>query len=71
MDPLTEFHPHNHQYEQHVQSPQLVQGLASHALRNIPFHEHVLKTITPRQQYVTPFVPQPYTDSGKIQMMHH
>jgi hypothetical protein len=71
MDPLTEYHPHNQQYEHHVQNPALVHGLASHALRNIPHHEHVLKTITPMQHYVTQFKPQPYTDSGKIQMIHN
>ena len=69
-DPLYAYHQHTF-HELQVQRPDLVHGLAAHALRFIPHHEHVLKEIIPREQYVTNLVPQPYTDSGKMQMMHH
>ena len=70
MDPLHEYHPHNVISEKHVTQQHLVVGLAQHALRNIPFHEHVLKEITPRMQYVSEFKAQPHTNSGKYQMVH-
>ena len=69
-DPLYAYHQHTF-HEKQVQRPDLVHGLAAHALRFIPHHEHVLKEIVPRERYVTNLVPQPYTDSGKMQMIHH
>ena len=70
MDALTHYHPHTAS-EDRVSRPDLVQQLASHALRNVKNAHHVLKTIVPRPQYVTQLKPQPYTDSGKMQMMLH
>ena len=67
MDPLTEFHVHNAHNEQQVSHQNLVAGLASHALRNVPHHEHVLKTITPRMQYTSDFIPQHYKNTKHIQ----
>jgi len=70
MDALTTYHPHNVSEDQ-VSRPDLVQQLATHALRNVKNSHHVLKTIIPRQQFVTQLKPQPYTESGKMQMMLH
>ena len=67
MDPLHEFHVHNAHNEQQVSQLHLVAGLASHAFRNIPHHEHVLKTITPRMRYSSEFIPQHYTNTNQIQ----
>ena len=44
MDSLTHYHPHN-AGEDRVSRPDLVQQLATHALRNIKNAHHVLKTI--------------------------
>ena len=68
MDSLTHYHPHN-AGEDRVSRPDLVQQLATHALRNIKNAHHVLKTIVPREKFVTQLKPQPYNDSGKMQMM--
>ena len=70
MDPLYAYHQHN-AHETQLQRPDLVHGIAAHALRYIPHHEHVLKEIVPKEKYVTNLVPQPYDDSGKMQMIHH
>ena len=68
MDSLTHYHPHN-AGEDRVSRPDLVQQLATHALRNIKKAHHVLKTSVPREKFVTQLKPQPYNDSGKMQMM--
>jgi hypothetical protein len=69
MDPLTQFHVHESGHEHQVTQQHLVVGLASHALRNIVHHEHVLKTISPRTIHSNDFVPQPYQDTKHIQMI--
>ena len=67
MDPLHEHHVHNAHNEQQVSHQTLVAGLASHGLRHVLHHEHVLKTITPRMQYSNDFVPQHYSNTKHIQ----
>jgi hypothetical protein len=66
MDPLHQYHV-DETFGHHVTQNHLVVGLAQHALRNITHHEHVLKTITPRQSHSNDFVPQQYTDTKHIQ----
>jgi hypothetical protein len=69
MDPLTQFHHHESANEHQVTQQHLIVGLAQHALRNIPHHEHVLKTIAPRVTHSNDFEPQHYKNSKHIQMM--
>ena len=70
MSALHEYHPHNHDMP-HVSRPDLVHGLAAHALRNVQHAEHVLKEIIPKNHWSTDLKPQPYNDNGKMQMIHH
>lgn len=67
-DPLHEYHPHNVN-QPLVGRPDLIRGIATHALRNIPNAEHILKEIIPQEKWVSSLKPQPYDDTGKMQMM--
>ena len=68
-DPLHSYHP-QHTFEHQVTQNHLVVGLAQHALRHIPHHEHVLKTITQRDIHSTEFEPQAYLDTKHMQHIH-
>ena len=70
MDPLHEYHQDNHN-QPLVNRPDLVHQIATHALRNIPHSEHILKEVIPTERWSTELKPQPYGENGKMQMIHH
>ena len=68
--PLHEYHPHNVKLPA-VNRADLVHGIATHALRKIQHSEHVLKNVIPSSSWSTQLKPQPYNQTGKMQMIHH
>jgi hypothetical protein len=70
MSALYEYHPHNYKMP-HVNRPDLVHAIATHALRNVPHAEHILKEVIPSTRWSTQLKPQPYNQNGKMQMIHH
>ena len=68
--PLHEYHHDNFNLPA-VSRPDLVHSIATHALRNVPHAEHVLKDIIPSTRWSTDLKPQPYNTMGKMQMIHH
>ena len=70
MSALHEYHQDNQNLPL-VNRPDLVHGIATHALRFVPNAEHILKELIPSEDWVTQLKPQPYNDNGKMQMIHH
>ena len=70
MAALHEFHQHNYN-QPHVSRPDLVHAIATHALRNIPHAEHILKEVVPSERWSTQLKPQPYSQNGKMQTIHY
>ncbi len=68
MDQLAHYQQDPHQ--PHISRADLVPHFAVHALRKIPGAHHVIrKTLTRATVPVTQIKPQPYDNTGKMQMM--